>query len=247
MKVLYEDNHLLVVSKPAGQIVQGDKTGRRSLVDEAKNWLKQKYGKPGNVYLGLVHRIDRLSSGVVVLAKTSKAGSRLSEEFRKRGPAKVYWAQVEGKLPEEAAWVDMLKRTDYASRVVEAPDGKEARLRFRRLAYSAGVSLAEITLETGRHHQIRVQFAYRGHHILGDRRYGSMIPFAPDAIALHARSITLRHPTKGEEMTFTSEPPPEWNTVGAPPAGGQSNRRMGQSGGKARSPDKGRSKGRGKV
>ncbi len=216
MKVLFEDNHLLVVSKPAGQIVQGDKTLRRSLVDEAKNWLKQKYKKPGNVYLGLVHRIDRLSSGVVVLAKTSKAGSRLSDEFRRREPAKIYWAQVEGKLPEEATWVDMLKRTDYASRVVEAPDGKEARLRFKRLAYSAGVSLAEITLETGRHHQIRVQFGHRGFHILGDRRYGSMIPFVPDAIALHARSITLRHPTKGEEMTFTSEPPPEWNTVGIP-------------------------------
>lgn len=216
MKVLFEDNHLLVLSKPAGQIVQEDKTLRRSLLDEAKNWLKQKYKKPGNVYLGLVHRIDRLSSGVVVLAKTSKAASRLSDEFRRREPAKIYWAQVEGKLPEEAAWIDMLKRTDYASRVVEAPDGKEARLQFRRLAYSAGVSLAEIALETGRHHQIRVQFGHRGHHILGDRRYGSMIPFSDDAIALHARSITLRHPTKGEEMTFVCEPAANWNRVGAP-------------------------------
>jgi RluA family pseudouridine synthase len=210
MNIIYEDNHLLVVNKPAGQLVQGDQTGRGTLLEEAKSWLKMKYDKPGNVFLGLVHRLDRPASGVVVLARTSKAASRLSEEIRSRRPRKTYWAQVAGEVPPQGQFVDQLERDEFTSRVVPAPDGKEARLSYNRLKFEQGVSLVEIALETGRHHQIRVQFAHRGFPILGDRRYGSQQPFGNDAIALHAREMIIRHPTLGEEMQFVAEPGEAW-------------------------------------
>lgn len=210
MDILYEDNHLLVVNKPAGQLVQGDQTGRTTLLEEAKVWLKKKYNKPGNVFLGLVHRLDRPASGVVVLARTSKAASRLSEEIRSRRPRKIYWAQVAGEVPAQGRFVDRLERDEFASRVVDAPAGKEARLSYRCLGYADGVSLVEIALETGRHHQIRVQFSHRGHPLLGDRRYGSKRTFGNQAIALHAREMIIRHPTQGEEMRFVAEPDKDW-------------------------------------
>lgn len=208
--MIYEDNHLLVVNKPCGQLVQGDMTGRATLLDEAKAWLKEKYNKPGNVFLALVHRLDRPASGVIVLARTSKAASRLSEEIRKHRPKKIYWAKVAGKTPSQGTWTDRLERQEFCSRVVAEPMGKEARLSFTRLSYDNGVSLVEITLETGRYHQIRVQFAHRGFPILGDRRYGSQQPFADDAIALHAREMRIRHPTTKEEMHFVAEPGAGW-------------------------------------
>lgn len=210
MHVIYEDNHLLVVNKPAGQLVQGDQTGRVTLLEEAKGWLKEKYAKPGKVFLGLVHRLDRTASGVVVLARTSKAAARLSEEMRSRRPRKTYWAKVSGEVPPQGRWVDRLERNEFNSRVVAAPAGKEACLSFKRLGYARGVSLVEIALETGRHHQIRVQFAHRGFPVLGDRRYGSAVFFAADAIALHARAMSIRHPTLGEEMHFVAELPATW-------------------------------------
>ena len=210
MNILYVDNHLLVVNKPAGQLVQGDQTGRTTLLEEARAWLKEKYHKPGNVFLGLVHRLDRPASGVVVLARTSKAAARLSGEIRSRRPRKTYWAQVAGEVPPEGHWTDQLERDEYNSRVVAAPGGKEARLGFKRLSFKQGVSLVEVSLETGRHHQIRVQFAHHGFPILGDRRYGSEQAFADDAIALHAREIVIRHPTLGEEMSFTADPDATW-------------------------------------
>ena len=210
MHVIYEDNHLLVVNKPPGQLVQGDQTGRGTLLEEARSWLKEKYAKPGKVFLGLVHRLDRTASGVVVLARTSKAAARLSEEIRSHRPRKLYWAKVAGEIPAEGSWNDRIEREEFSSRVVAAPAGKEARLSYRRLAFDRGTSLVEITLETGRHHQIRVQFAHRGFTILGDRRYGSQCFFADEAIALHARSMTIRHPTLGEEMHFVAEPPAAW-------------------------------------
>lgn len=213
MEIIYEDNHLLVVNKPAGQLVQGDQTGRSTLLDEAKAWLKAKYNKPGNVYLGLVHRLDRPASGVVVLARTSKAASRLSAEIRARRPRKVYWAQVEGKTPTKAAWTDYLQRQQFSSKVVEPQEGKEARLSFRRLGYEKGISLVEIHLETGRHHQIRVQFAHHGFPLIGDKRYGSALIFSNDDIALHAREMHIRHPTKGEEMHFVAEPAKTWKII----------------------------------
>ena len=182
MNIIYEDNHLLVVNKPAGQLVQGDQTGRTTLLEEAKAWLKEKYNKPGKVFLGLVHRLDRPASGVVVLARTTKAASRLSEEIRSRRPRKTYWAQVAGEVPPQGQFIDQLERDEFNSRVVAAPAGKEARLSYKRLNYGDGVSLVEIALETGRHHQIRVQFSHRGFLILGDRRYGSKQAFGNDEI-----------------------------------------------------------------
>lgn len=210
MEIIYEDNHLLVVNKPAGQLVQGDQTGRFTLLEEAKAWLKEKYHKPGNVFLGLVHRLDRPTSGVVVLARTTKAASRLSAEIRTRRPRKIYWALVAGEVPLKGQFVDCLERQEFSSRVVATPAGKEARLTYRRLSFTNGVSLVEINLETGRHHQIRVQFSHRGYPVLGDRRYGSIQTFGNDAIALHARKMVIRHPTLGEEMHFVAEPSTGW-------------------------------------
>jgi len=210
MNVIYEDNHLLVVNKPAGQLVQGDQTGRTTLLEEAKDYLREKYHKPGNVFLGLVHRLDRPTSGVVVLARTSKAAARLSEEIRSRRPRKIYWVMVAGEVPPEGQFVDRLERDEFTSRVVDAPNGKEARLSYKLLNYAEGVSLVEVALETGRHHQIRVQFAHRGFPILGDRRYGSSRTFGQDIIALHAREMVIRHPTLGEEMRFVAEPGDAW-------------------------------------
>ncbi len=210
MQIIYEDNHLLVVNKPAGQLVQGDQTGRTSLLEEARHWLKETYNKPGNVFLGLVHRLDRPASGVVVLARTSKAASRLSEEIRSRRPRKTYWAQVKGDIPPQGQFIDHLERDEFNSRVVVAPAGKEARLSYKRLSFVAGVSLVEIVLETGRHHQIRVQFSHQGFPILGDRRYGSKRPFGEEAIALHAREMIIRHPTRQEDMCFIADPHDGW-------------------------------------
>ena len=149
MRVIYEDNHLLVVNKPAGQLVQGDVTGRPTLLDEAKDWIKRKYDKPGNVFLGLVHRLDRPASGVVVLARTSKAASRLSEEIRERRPQKLYWAQVEGETIAEGAWTDYLVREEHTSRVATEEEGREARLSFVQKRYASDVSTVEIAARNG--------------------------------------------------------------------------------------------------
>ncbi|PLX47992.1 MAG: RNA pseudouridine synthase [Desulfobulbaceae bacterium] len=210
MDIIYLDNHLLVVNKPAGQLVQGDHTGRPTLLDEAKAWLKQEYNKPGNVYLGLVHRLDRPVSGVVVLARTSKAASRLSRQLRSHTPRKTYWARVEGKTPQAATWTDYLVRHHFFAAIGKAHEGKEARLSFRRLDYHDNISLVEIDLETGRYHQIRAQFSHHGHAIVGDRKYGSRHTLPPDIIALHAREMVLTHPTRGEEMHFVAEPAAGW-------------------------------------
>ena len=211
MQILYEDNHLLVVNKPLGQLVQGDRTERDSLLDEAKAWLKQKYNKPGNVFLGLVHRLDRAASGVTVFARTSKAAARLSEEFRQRRPEKTYWALVEGQPPGKFSWTDRLERRDFESRVVSRPLGKEARLSAKRLISCNNLSFMEIQLETGRHHQIRVQFAHRNHPILGDKRYASKRACESQSIALHARSIKVMHPTLLKEMLFIAKPGKTWD------------------------------------
>lgn len=210
MQIIYEDNHLLVLNKPAGQLVQGDRTGRGTLLEEAKAWLKETCHKPGNVFLGLVHRLDRTASGVLVLARTSKSAARLSAEIRSHRPRKIYWALVAGEVPERGQWVDRLERDAYTSRVVAAPAGKEARLSYARLNYQQGVSLVEINLETGRHHQIRVQFADRGFPVIGDRRYGSVRAFARESIALHARRMMICHPTLRREMLFIAEPGLAW-------------------------------------
>ncbi len=209
MDILYLDNHLLVVRKPAGMLVQGNHTSDENLLDAGKAFLKMTFNKPGNVFLGLVHRLDRPVSGVVVFARTSTAARRLSDQFRERTVEKRYLALVEGKVPKAGRLVNDIARRQTKSRIA-ARGGQRAELSYARLAYRNGVSWVDVNLATGRHHQIRVQFAHIGHPVLGDFKYGSREPFPNRAIALHARSVTITHPTKKERMTFETEPGAFW-------------------------------------
>lgn len=211
--VLYEDNHLLVVSKPPGLLAQGDATGRPNLLDWGKDYLKEKYGKPGRVFLGLVHRLDRQAGGVMVLARTSKAAGRLSAQFREHRIRKIYQAVVAGHLSppmgDHATW---LARIGHKSVVVsEGTEGAQsAHLSWRTLETGPQTSLIEIDLHTGRRHQIRAQMATLGHPLLGDIQYGSAYSPRMDAIALLARQLTLYHPTGKEPMDFEAPIPPDW-------------------------------------
>ena len=213
--VLYLDNHLLVVDKPAGRLVQGDATGDPNLVTEAKAYLKDRFDKPGNVFVGLVHRLDRPTSGVVVLARTSKAAGRLSDQFRRRTTDKRYLAVLDGVLDPEGQAIDGLQKADGSVRIVDLgdPGAQRAALRWRTLAVEGGRSLVDVHLETGRKHQIRAQLAARGAPVLGDFRYGSpREPFAEGrGIALHAWRLGLEHPTQREPRMFEAPPPPSWS------------------------------------
>lgn len=211
LEILYEDNHLLVVDKPGGMLTQKDSTGDPSLQEVGKQYLKEKYNKPGNVFLALMSRIDRPASGVIVMARTSKAASRLTRQFKESTPRKIYWAIVEGKIPTKGKLFDKIYRRGATSYISEKKKkGKIAKLDFRRLALEKGNSLVRINLHSGRHHQIRVQFGHRGYSILGDFRYGSEKKFPHRTIALHARELTVIHPTKKEPMTFKSNIPQYW-------------------------------------
>ncbi|WP_412068054.1 RluA family pseudouridine synthase [Rubrivirga sp. IMCC43871] len=211
MTPLYLDNHLLVVSKPPGMLAQGDITGDTDVVTWAKAFLKERFDKPGNVFVGLVHRLDRPTSGVLALARTSKAAGRLSEQFRQRTPQKRYLAVVTGRLPDAGEAVDGLDDSGTSVRVVPEGRGKRAVLRWRTLARADGRALVEVTLETGRKHQIRAQLAARGAPVVGDLRYGDGPPFADGrGIALHGWSLAIDHPTRREGMTFTAPPPDAW-------------------------------------
>jgi 23S rRNA pseudouridine1911/1915/1917 synthase len=221
--VLYEDNHLLALYKPAGLLVQGDASGSDCLLELGKMYLKTKYQKPGRVFLGLVHRLDRPVAGVVVFARTSKAAARLSEQFRSGTLEKRYLAVVQGHLATDSGrWVDHLQREDRTMRVLASPQEgtQEARLRFQAVATAADCSLVEILLETGRRHQIRAQFAHRGHAILGDGRYGSPTRFPHRQIALLARAIRFRHPVRPDWLLVEAQLPQGWpwpGTIAAPP------------------------------
>jgi 23S rRNA pseudouridine1911/1915/1917 synthase len=216
---LYEDNHCLAVNKPAGVLTQGDATGEPALVDMVREDLKERFHKPGNVYVGLVHRLDRPVSGVVLLAKTSKAAARLSEQFREGKVEKVYRAVVEGACREdEGEWEDTLRK-DERRNVVEVvpagtPGGKPARLAFRVVGRGARTTTIELRPTTGRGHQLRVQLAARGLPIVGDRKYGAATGLrALDGgprIALHARSLTFNHPTRREPTTVSAPVPADW-------------------------------------
>ena len=207
LEILHEDNHLLVVVKPSGILVQGDHTGDPTVLDHAKAYLKEKYRKPGNVYLGLVHRLDRPASGVIVLARTSKAASRLSELVRSRSFKKTYHALIEGHPPRQGEWTDLLIREDQHSRVAKKEEsGKEARLAYTVLDHEQSATLVKIKLITGRHHQIRVQFASRGYPLLGDFRYGSKKTFGERAVALHASRVDFEHPTLKTPIICESAP-----------------------------------------
>lgn len=217
--ILYEDNHLLVVDKPAGISTQGSRPGERSLLAVGKEYLKLKYQKPGNVFLAAVSRLDEWVSGVVVLARTSKAAARLNAQFAGRQVSKTYWAIVAGEgLPDSGHLVDSLVVDEAARRVrVARPDGpraahaKPAELEFRVLARRGIQAVLAIQLRTGRKHQIRVQLAARGWPILGDRKYGSTLPFARHTIALHAWEVRLQHPTRGIPLNFRAAPSAVWN------------------------------------
>jgi 23S rRNA pseudouridine1911/1915/1917 synthase len=209
-RVLYIDNHLLAVCKPAGMLTQGDRTGDISLLERCRIYVKQQFNKPGNVFLGLVHRLDRPVSGVVVLARTSKAAARLSAQFRARQVQKTYWALVEGKIPAEGSLVDCIGRIGARGHIAKETPGVLAELQFTRLGYHQGISWVEINLGTGRHHQIRVQFAHYGYPLVGDIRYGATCPFTRHALALHARALSLSHPTRPQALTFIAEPERHW-------------------------------------
>ncbi|MEN6405720.1 MAG: RluA family pseudouridine synthase [Thermoguttaceae bacterium] len=214
LNVLYEDNHLLVVNKPAGLPTMGTPDDRATLLTVAKQYIKQRYQKPGNVYLGVVSRLDAPVSGVVLLARTSKAAARLTEQFRDRRVEKTYWAMAEGVLEDSAgSLVDWLAQDERHRRMHivgrTMPDAREARLSYRRLAVVQGNSWLEIELETGRKHQIRLQLSHHGHPIVGDRKYGSRTPFS-SGIALHARRLVIAHPTTAKRLQFEAPTPDAW-------------------------------------
>ncbi|HLA85838.1 MAG TPA: RluA family pseudouridine synthase [Thermoguttaceae bacterium] len=220
LDVLYEDNHLMVVNKPAGLATMGVSADKASLLTLAKDYVKNRYHKPGNVYLGILSRLDAPVTGVVLLARTSKAARRLTEQFREREVEKVYWALVEGTIhPAQGMCENWLGPDERHRRMhVVGPTlsgAQHARLSYRRLTSSQGVSLLEVILETGRKHQIRLQLAERGHPILGDRKYGSARPW-PAGIALHARRLTVQHPVGGASLTFEAPPPAAWNDFELP-------------------------------
>ena len=209
LNILYEDNHLIVVVKPINVLSQADKTNDVDMLSLIKEYLKAKYHKPGNVYLGLVHRLDRVVGGVMVFAKTSKAASRLSESIRKKEFKKSYLAICHGKVKEKDTLIDYLKKEDdYKTIIVAEKDGKYAELSYELVSYDEkrDLSLVKVFLKTGRHHQIRVQFASRNHPLIGDNRYGND---DEKKIGLFADQLTILHPVKKEEMVFTSLPKEE--------------------------------------
>lgn len=212
MTILYEDNHILVVVKPVNVPVQRDETGDSDLLSELKAYVKVKYNKPGEVFLGLVHRLDRPVGGVMVFARTSKAASRLAPQFADKnaaGAEKRYAAVVEGRAPARGRLRDFLLKDEAERRSSVVPEGtegaKEARLGFRRVTEKDGLSLVDVELYTGRHHQIRVQLSSAGNPIRGDQKYNpNAVP--GQQIALFAYSLAFEHPTTHERMTFTAVP-----------------------------------------
>lgn len=222
LEILYEDNHCLAVNKPAPLLTQGVPVGVPTLEAMVKAYLKEKYAKPGNVYLGIPHRLDRPVSGVVLFARQTRSAQRLAEQFQKHQVQKVYWAVVDGDVsPAEGTWEDWLRKlpAEARSEVVRPgePGGKEARLTYRRLHGGPGWSFLELRPQTGRMHQIRIQAASRGWPVRGDELYGSTQPFGPTAgparervIALHARRLTFLHPIRFEPIDVTAPLPTIW-------------------------------------
>ena len=212
MEVLYEDNHVIIVNKRAGEIVQGDKTGDTPLSEIVKMYLKERFQKPGNVFLGVVHRLDRPVSGVVLFARTSKALSRLSEGFRTRAVGKTYWAIVGQQPPQDKGtlihWLTRDERTNKARAYDrEVPGAKRAVLDYRVIARSDRYWLLEIDLHTGRHHQIRCQLAKVGCPVRGDLKYGAPRSNPDGSISLHARRITFEHPVSHQSIDITAPVP----------------------------------------
>lgn len=221
MTVLYEDNHIIVVNKNSGEIVQGDKTGDVPLSDIVKNWIKDKYNKPGNVFLGVVHRLDRPVQGVVVFAKTSKALRRLNDMFRTADVHKTYWAITKNRPEEpEGTLTHWLVRNEKQNKSyaydTEKPNAKKAVLHYKLLAESDNYNLMEINLMTGRHHQIRCQMAHIGCPIKGDLKYGAKRSNIDGSISLLARKIEFVHPVSKEQITVVAPLPDDtlWRSFG---------------------------------
>ncbi|MDD4300927.1 MAG: RluA family pseudouridine synthase [Sphaerochaeta sp.] len=211
-RILYEDNHLIVVNKRGGELVQGDKTGDKTLADLVKEYLKVTYEKKGNVYLGIPHRLDRPTSGLVIFAKTEKALVRMNELFKGNTVKKTYWAIVD-KVPNdtEGTLLHYIIRDTKANKSVALPverqKGKLAKMDYRLITASKTYFLLEVLLHTGRHHQIRAQLAAIGLHIKGDLKYGFPRSNPDGGICLHARSISFVHPVRKEEITIVADPP----------------------------------------
>ena len=218
LQILYEDNHLIAVNKRPGDIVQGDKTGDKPLSEIVKQYIKEKYDKPGNVYLGVVHRLDRPTSGIVVFAKSSKALPRLNKLFAEKEAKKTYWAVVKNTPPNtQDTLIHWLKRNtkqnkSYAYKK-EVPDSKKAVLDYDTIKKLDNYFLLEIDLKTGRHHQIRSQLTAIGSPIKGDLKYGFDRSNKNGSIHLHARKLMFIHPVKKEKLELIAPPPndPVWN------------------------------------
>lgn len=215
MTVLYEDNHIIIVNKTTSEIVQEDKTGDKPLSETVKEWLKEKYNKPGNVFCGVTHRLDRPVSGIVVFAKTSKALPRLNKMFQEKDIKKTYWA-ISKNAPKEpiGTLTDYLVRNEKQNKSyaydTEKPNSKKAILHYKLIAKSDKYNLLEVDLETGRHHQIRCQLAKIGCVIKGDLKYGADRSNPDGGISLHARSISFMHPVS-EKLIEVTAPVPEDN------------------------------------
>jgi 23S rRNA pseudouridine1911/1915/1917 synthase len=218
MEILYEDNHLIAVNKRAGEIVQGDKTGDEPLADKVKAYIKKKYNKPGNVFLGVAHRIDRPVSGVVLFARTSKALERINEMIKNRQISKNYWAVTRNRPPANSATLThyLVRDTEKNISVAhdrEAPNSQKAVLSYRVIGSGEGYFFWEIDLQTGRHHQIRAQLAKIGYPIVGDLKYGYGRPDRDGGIHLHSRSMEFVHPVAKTPVKIVAAPPddPIWD------------------------------------
>lgn len=207
LNILYEDNHIIVVIKPYNVLSQGDSTHDKSIMDDIKEYIKIKYHKPGNVYLGLVHRLDRPVSGIMVFARSSKAASRLTKAFNEHSITKKYLAIVHGKVDKSGEYIDYIDKDKNGNSFV-CENGKKAILDYELLDYNKehDCSLVSITLKTGRHHQIRVQFASRGHYLLGDQRYGVQ---DNKQISLFSYYLSFEHPVTHERLEFKALPKSE--------------------------------------
>lgn len=230
MEVLYDDNHIIIVNKSPGEIVQGDKTGDKPLSDTVKEWIKEKYAKPGNVFLGVVHRLDRPVGGIVVFAKTSKALSRLNEMFRKGEVHKTYWAIVRNRPEKESDtlthYITTVERNNKSYASSTPKDGaKESKLEYKLIASSERYNLLEVNLLTGRKHQIRVQLSAIGCPVKGDLKYGDKRSNPDGSISLIARRVQFKHPVSGKEIDITADVPADnlWKAL-ADAAMGNENR-----------------------
>ena len=212
LEILFEDNHLIAINKKSGDIIQGDKTGDKPLSEIVKLYIKKKYNKPGNVYLGTIHRIDRPTSGIILFAKTSKALTRMNEKFRNNEITKTYWAIVKNMLPRKANDLQNYLIKDQKknkSFVTKKDNGKHAQLSYRLITKLDNYYHYEIQPKTGRHHQIRVQLSYEGSPIKGDLKYGAQRSNKDASINLHARKIKFKHPVSKEDFEITAPPPRE--------------------------------------